>query len=174
MTDVAPGLAALKRFEAFLDDIAEEYPGPLTDCVYYWLRGDLIKIGQSRCLSRRLKNLQPGELLAIEPGMRNIEQGRHQQFRDYHEPCSWGTEWFRPGPLLVWHIEAMAKLYPTELLDELPQFRVPMAQLQDPSAVVRQHDADAKRRLALWVDMLPQIVAQDVDNLATPTPGGPR
>jgi hypothetical protein len=169
---VNEGLEPLLRLAGLAETLeGSPYAGPLTDCVYYWLRGDLVKIGHTRCLSKRLKALQPGELLAVEPGARLIEQGRHLQFSDYRQPCDWGTEWFRPGPLLVWHIEAMARLYPPHLLDGLPQLRVPMTQLTRATSTERKHDADAKRRLALWVDMLPQIVAEDIAP-ATSAPTG--
>lgn len=156
------GLALIARLAGLEEkwQAAEAYTGPLTDCVYYWLRGDLIKIGQTRNLPPRLKALRPGELLAVEPGTRDIEQGRHRQFADSHEPCEWGTEWFRPSPLLVWHIEAMAKLYPISLLEELPQLRVPMKQRRPRTLKDFPEEMEARRRMAKWVEMLPQIIAE--------------
>jgi hypothetical protein len=161
MSEYDTGLASLLQLvglEKELSD-ARAYQGPLTDCVYYWRRDSLIKIGHSRNLPRRLKALTPGELLAVEPGAYQIEQGRHFQFADYRATTALGTEWFRPGPLLVWHIEAMAKLYPVALLEDLAQLHVPMT-TRAKGSVPTLAETAAQRRLAIWAELLPQIVAE--------------
>lgn len=132
-------------------------PIPLTEVVYYWRRDDLIKIGTTRNLTSRMRRLRPGDLLAVEPGGYSIERGRHTLFADYHQATPDGVEWFRPGPLLVWHIEAMANLYPVSLIDDLPHMRVPAAQ-RAPGRPIPAAEIDALRRLQTWVELLPEIV----------------
>lgn len=73
--------------------------------VYYVRVGDLIKIGYSSDVRRRLKAYPPDSvLLAVEPGPSSVEGERHGEFRAFLER---GREWFRPSRQLLAHIEAL-------------------------------------------------------------------
>lgn len=79
---------------------------PEPERVYYVQVGDLIKIGTTTQLARRLANYPPGaKLLATEPGGYVVEGRRHRQFRHL---LAERNEWFRPGPELLDHIGALA------------------------------------------------------------------
>src|SRR6185312_12974417 len=85
--------------------------------VYYLSRpeDDLIKVGKSKALRYRLTGLRKvyGDdcaVLATEPGANWVEDIRHEQFAGLRAPNdgrSGGSEWFRPGPALLAHIEAL-------------------------------------------------------------------
>lgn len=86
--------------------------------VYYLRRRDgLIKIGFTSNLALRAGMLTQTygdlDLLATEPGSRNIERQRHRQFRTARlDPLSpWegegATEWFAAVPSLMHHIEML-------------------------------------------------------------------
>lgn len=72
--------------------------------VYYVRMRDLIKIGYSTQLERRFRNLMVDEVLAIEPGGRELEQMRLRQFAHLR----YRGERFHPGGDLIDHI-AMIK-----------------------------------------------------------------
>lgn len=77
--------------------------------VVYYLRlgnGD-IKIGYTSNLPERMRALRarPGDLLAVEPGAREKEKERHQQFASLRRESWW--EDFEPAPELLRHIEAV-------------------------------------------------------------------
>jgi hypothetical protein len=80
-------------------------PGLRENIVYYILFGNRIKIGISATLRSRLDALPRGvRVLATEPGGRDVERQRHEQFAD----CRVGGEWFRmTRPLLV-HVANLA------------------------------------------------------------------
>jgi hypothetical protein len=64
--------------------------------VYYLHVGERIKIGYSVDVKRRMRDYPPGsELLAVEPGDRELETKRHRQFAGSRTD---GREWFRPTP----------------------------------------------------------------------------
>ncbi len=97
-------------------DVVDVVAGPVklpdfADVVYYAGISNLIKIGFSGYLKSRLHNLRPDVLLAIEPGGREVEQRRHEQFghRRVH------GEWFTPGADLLDHIEHLMQRYETPL-----------------------------------------------------------
>ncbi|MEQ6899265.1 GIY-YIG nuclease family protein [Microbacterium sp. KR10-403] len=76
---------------------------PRTDgWVYYVSFGDRIKIGTSRDVAARLRNLYHDELLAIEPGSTIVERERHQQFSGLRVEGQ--REWFHDSPALREHI----------------------------------------------------------------------
>jgi hypothetical protein len=84
--------------------------------VYYLRRSDgLVKIGFSKTLGSRIETLTKlfGDLklLAVEPGSRAQELRRHAQFDAFRasglQPSE-GTEWFRPEPALMAHINTLA------------------------------------------------------------------
>jgi hypothetical protein len=74
-----------------------------TDVVYYLRVGDLVKIGTTNNLKRRLRAYPPGTVvLATETGSFQREAQRHEQFADY---LAERKEWFTLGPDLIKHIE---------------------------------------------------------------------
>lgn len=74
--------------------------------VYYLLIDGLVKIGSAANLNKRLAAYPPtAEVLATEPGGRDLEMSRHAEFSEY---LSARREWFTPGPRLRVHIESLA------------------------------------------------------------------
>lgn len=64
--------------------------------VYYLRIGERIKVGYSVDVKRRMRAYPPGsQLLAVEPGDRELERQRHHQFAGSRTD---GREWFRPTP----------------------------------------------------------------------------
>lgn len=62
--------------------------------VYYIRIGERIKVGYSVDVKQRMRAYPPGsELLAVEPGDRDLETQRHRQFAGSRTD---GREWFRP------------------------------------------------------------------------------
>ena len=79
---------------------------PIRGYVYYIRIGDLIKIGYSENLSRRLGAYPPDAiLLATEIGTRSLEAQRHREFA---ADLRRRNEWFAPSPALLAHIERVA------------------------------------------------------------------
>lgn len=72
--------------------------------VYYVMRGGLIKIGTTANFAERMRALDPDEVLATEPGGRDLEKARHKQFAAL---LAKRQEWFTPGPELREHIETL-------------------------------------------------------------------
>nr|WP_229756430.1 GIY-YIG nuclease family protein [Cnuibacter physcomitrellae] len=77
---------------------------PRVDVVYYIRFADRVKIGTSSTPRTRLAQLRHEEVLAFEPGARDVEQSRHQQFADLRL----GGEWFSLEGDLAEHIAALA------------------------------------------------------------------
>ncbi len=77
-----------------------DLPPPRVDVVYYLRWADRIKIGTSHRPRQRLAAIRHEELLAFEPGGRDVEQRRHREFADLRE----GGEWFTAAPSLLAHI----------------------------------------------------------------------
>jgi hypothetical protein len=73
--------------------------------VYYMRLGNRCKIGWTSNLRRRLKAVQPEELLATEPGGVVTEAERHEQFAALRVV----GEWFRYEGSLVDHVEALRR-----------------------------------------------------------------
>lgn len=71
--------------------------------VYYVRRGNLIKIGTTVRLHRRMNELMPDEILAVEPGGEALERARHEEFRDL--ALTSRGEYFFPSPTLIAHLE---------------------------------------------------------------------
>lgn len=69
--------------------------------VYYIRRGDLIKIGHTVNLHKRMTDLMPDAVLAVEPGPQQLESMRHVQFKASRHR----NEYFRPDDDLLRHIE---------------------------------------------------------------------
>lgn len=70
--------------------------------VYYIRRGNIIKIGTTVNLRRRMLTLMPDEILAVEPGDATLEQQRHRQFEAQRVDRQ--SEYFFPSPDLREHI----------------------------------------------------------------------
>lgn len=82
-----------------------ELPRPLVPVVYYIRWADRVKIGTSANPQQRLATLWHDEILAFEPGGRDLEQARHTQFADLRE----GGEWFSADPRLLQHAAALSQ-----------------------------------------------------------------
>lgn len=77
-----------------------------TGHVYYMRINGRIKIGYTANLRQRSRNYPPGtELLAIEPGTRELEKRRHDRFS---RSLAEGREWFHESPALAEHIEQVS------------------------------------------------------------------
>jgi hypothetical protein len=98
--------AALRAREVALDEpTTEEIEAKRQGHVYYLRVGEQIKIGFSADVKRRLRAYPPGsELLAVEPGTKTLELGRHRQFVECLDA---GREWFRPEAKLLEHIASV-------------------------------------------------------------------
>lgn len=120
------GLAIAQRFQAALRAVAEEAAGEQVRqrraaratarrggfeeapaCVYYARIGDIIKIGFTRHLWARMRALRVShlDLLAVEPGGREVERARHLEFRA--ERAHARMENFHPSERLLGHIAAL-------------------------------------------------------------------
>lgn len=97
---------------------------PTAEGVVYYMRiNGRIKIGYTSDLTKRSRAYPPDtELLAVEPGGRDLEHQRHVQFARYLDR---GREWFTEGPLLVEHIRSVADSYsvPSELMYRFKKHR---------------------------------------------------
>lgn len=80
-------------------------PGaPVVPVVYYIRFSDRIKIGYSANPEKRIAALPHDEVLAMEPGGRELEAARHGQFA---EARIGRGEWFHMAPALVAHIRQL-------------------------------------------------------------------
>jgi len=82
-TDVASGVAAERARIRQEFEAEQEARRKISSVVYYVRIGDHIKIGYTSDLDRRLMGLRVdgSDLLAWEPGGRELEQQRHHEFR---------------------------------------------------------------------------------------------
>lgn len=71
--------------------------------VYYMRLGDLVKIGWTTNLQRRRDVINPQEVMATEPGGRQVELRRHRQFDDLRVH----GEWFQLEPPLTEWIKGL-------------------------------------------------------------------
>lgn len=79
-----------------------------TDVVYYIQVGDLIKVGTTSDINRRLQAYPPNAVvLATETGSYLRETERVEQFVEY---LAGRREWFHPGPRLMDHIEELRRV----------------------------------------------------------------
>lgn len=81
-----------------------DLPRPRVEVVYYVRWNERIKIGTSAQPRQRLAAIRHHELLAFEPGGRDVEHARHLQFAHLRE----GGEWFRADRELRAHASALA------------------------------------------------------------------
>jgi len=82
--------------------------------VYYVIFGDRVKIGTTSELTNRLANLPYDELLAVEPGGRELERQRHNEWATAHIR----GEWFHATPELLAHAYRVRQAHP-DLIPEL-------------------------------------------------------
>lgn len=77
--------------------------------VYYIHIGERIKIGYSVDVKRRMRAYPPGsKLLAVEPGDRDLERKRHQQFAGSRTE---GREWFQPTVDIMELVQELVDVY---------------------------------------------------------------
>lgn len=107
MEDVGAAVATGRRHsEEHEARVEANRPGRIpASIVYYARRGDLVKIGTTTSPQRRFAALLPDEVLAWEPGGREGEAVRHQQFRNLRLTSR--GEYFRRGEALNGHIAAI-------------------------------------------------------------------
>jgi hypothetical protein len=94
-----------ERYEAAKAALRQDRDG----FVYFLRIGERIKIGYSVDVKRRMRSYPPGsELLAVEPGDRDLETQRHRQFAG---SLLDGREWFRPTPDVLELVDEIVKTY---------------------------------------------------------------
>lgn len=102
----------IRRDEARIKDRAEARLRRGSDApgwVYYVRVENLIKIGFTNDLSRRIRSYPPNAvLLAAHPGTKATESQMHKQFA---EARARGREWFTATPRIMGHIEDVNQLF---------------------------------------------------------------
>lgn len=94
-----------ERYEAEKAALRQDRDG----FVYYLQVGERLKIGYSVDVKRRMRAYPPGsQLLAVEPGDRDLETQRHRQFAG---SLLDGREWFRPTPDVLELVSEIIKTY---------------------------------------------------------------
>lgn len=88
-----------------------------TDVVYYIRFGNRVKIGTTSDFRRRLHGLPVDEVLAVEPGGRDLEKLRHKQFDPAKVARLRGGkgEWFHLTEDLASHCAMLREHYGTDL-----------------------------------------------------------
>lgn len=86
-------------------------------CVYYIRCGEFIKIGTTTDIERRMVELCPNEVLAIEPGDMSLEHERHKQFAEHRIRR---REYFRPHIHLLAHIERVRREHGVPNINYVP------------------------------------------------------
>lgn len=86
--------------------------------VYYAMRDGMLKIGTTAHFRARMQELRVEEVLAVEPGGRDLERARHAEFAEYQviHPGRRGArgghhEWFSPGERLIAHAAALRDVH---------------------------------------------------------------
>lgn len=108
--DVLRSLENQKR-KAYFTGVESRKPAEMRlagrEVVYYVRIGSYIKIGYTRRLQQRIRQLRADfeDLLAVEDGNRDLESERHHQFRS--DRLDMRRENFQPSPALMAHIEDM-------------------------------------------------------------------
>jgi hypothetical protein len=94
-----------ERYEAEKAALRQDREG----FVYYLRVGERMKIGYSADVKQRMRAYPPGsQLLAVEPGDRDLERQRHQQFAGSRTD---GREWFRPTADILELIEEIVEAH---------------------------------------------------------------
>lgn len=90
-----------------LDDDERRWQRHDRDQVVYYVRvGDHIKIGYTSRLEQRIRAYGPtAQLLATEPGTRELER---QRLREFADCLVGGKEWFAPSRPLLEHIATLS------------------------------------------------------------------
>jgi hypothetical protein len=86
--------------------------------VYYARIRDLVKIGTTTQFQARMSALDVDEVLAVEPGGRELEQVRHAEFRPWYVR----NELFSPSDVLEAHIARLREVH------DVPSYRRPVRQ----------------------------------------------
>lgn len=107
--DRAAVLAMLRAERAMFNPHTKARP-PERPVVYYIRWGDRIKIGFTKRLAERLKGLYHDEVLAVEPGSRDLERQRHTQFASVRVEGQ--REWFTDSAALRFHINTIRDKHP--------------------------------------------------------------
>jgi hypothetical protein len=81
-----------------------DLPPPVVEVVYYLRYRDRVKIGTTRNPRQRLSAIRHEQLLAFEPGGRDVERRRHGEFAEFRE----GGEWFTADERLLAHAAALS------------------------------------------------------------------
>jgi hypothetical protein len=79
--------------------------------VYYMRLDAIVKIGFTTRLGRRLMDINPQGVLAVEWGARRMEMQRHNDFAAQHIH----GEWFRFGPELAAHVVDVRSAFETDM-----------------------------------------------------------
>ena len=132
------------------------------EIVYYIRRSHLVKIGTTCNPAKRMGNLMPDEILAFEPGGKDLEQRRHRQF--HPERVARRGEYFRLSTRLQKHIEATREVHGephedwTTMADLGRRFRRgrEVIQLPEPTSGELLTGAEAAKRFG----MSPSTVSQ--------------
>lgn len=91
--------------EIRIEDTRGNQPG----WIYYLRVGDLVKIGYTTNILRRMREYPPdSRLLAVHPGTLDFEKQMHDIFRGSRAR---GREWYRPEPHLLEHCEKIVAEY---------------------------------------------------------------
>jgi hypothetical protein len=112
------GMSAYRQAKSFLATVDEVWhepreakpwvPPELPSIVYYIRFGAFVKIGTTTNLKQRVASLKVAqsdyEVLATEPGGKDLERERHKQFSGCRQPRS---ELFAPIPALQDHIRSL-------------------------------------------------------------------
>ncbi|WP_328631998.1 hypothetical protein [Streptomyces sp. NBC_00356] len=111
MGDVSAAIDVGRRqFDEHEARLEASRPGRIPESiVYYVLRGTLVKIGTTTSPHRRFAALLPDEVLAWEPGGRQEEVARHQQFLNLRLTSR--GEYFRRGEALDAHIATVVEQF---------------------------------------------------------------
>ncbi|MFJ5785342.1 GIY-YIG nuclease family protein [Streptomyces hydrogenans] len=134
------------------------------EVVYYIRRSELVKIGTTTDPVKRMKSLMPDEILAFEPGGKELEQQRHRQFNP--ERVARKSEYFRLSPRLQQHIDKTRAAY-GEVPEDWPttatlgrQYRRgrEVIQLPEPVSGELLTGAEAARRFAMSISTVSQWV----------------
>lgn len=116
-TQAASGASQRQRIRAEMDQETLAAELERRCLVYYARAGDLVKIGYTTNLTKRMNSIGPDELLTTEPGGPRREHERHQQFLDL-----WVRgEWFRYEGALKTHVAGLGPLEVPDVVKSAPK-----------------------------------------------------